>query len=366
MTSRERLKRVFNRQDTDRMPVRIWGVDPMFPRDDWKDLYEWTEKYELDIIRSWHPDKEETTPLPYEIHSEETIIEEKGIKEIRTVIETPLGPLAEIRYQPVDGSPGYVKKHLIEDVSDAKKFLSLPEQKDFPGTDSYFTLEKKTGQRAMLMVGIDEALYAVQRKMGSEKFGYWLYDERDLVRQMVDKEYKNLEALVKHYLSKNIGDCFGWVGPELCIPPLTSVKDFYEFIVGYDKRHIELIHNAGKPVWIHCHGDMKPVLEGFIEMGTDCLNPIEPPPVGSITLAEAKAVCSGRMALEGGVEDGAIDTLKPDAMEALVADVINQGKPGGGFILCPTSSPTTRAKLLPHQIENYRVFVETAVKMRYY
>jgi len=119
-------------------------------------------------------------------------------------------------------------------------------------------------------------------------------------------------------------------------------------------------------VWIHCHGDMSTVLEGFMDMGTDCLNPIEPPPVGRITLKEAKAVCSGKMALEGGVEDAAIDTLKPEAMEELVTDVINQGKPGGGFILCPTASPTMRPKLLPHQIENYRILVETAVKMRYY
>ncbi len=103
-----------------------------------------------------------------------------------------------------------------------------------------------------------------------------------------------------------------------------------------------------------------------MEMGLDCLNPIEPPPVGRITLSEAKAFCAGKMALDGGVEDGAFDTLTPEAMEALVTDVINQGKPGGGFILCPTSSPTTRARLLPHQVENYRVFVETAVKMRYY
>lgn len=366
MTCRERLKRAFKCQDTDRMPVRLWGVDPLFPRDDWKQLYEWTEKYELDIIRSWGPAKEETPPLSYNVHSEETVVGEKGIKEIKTVMETPEGPLTQIHCQPVDGSPGYVTKHFIEDVSDARKYLSLPEQKMFPGADSYFALEEKTGQRAMLMVGIDEAMYAVQRKMGSEKFGYWLYDERALIREMVDKTYKEMESLVKHYLSKNMGDCFGWVGPELCIPPLASVKDFYEFVVGYDKRLIELIHNAGKLVWIHCHGDMLPVLKGFIEMGLDCLNPIEPPPAGRITLKEAKAVCSGKMALDGGVEDGAFDTLKPDAMEKLMADVINQGKPGGGFILCPTSSPTTRPKLLPHQIENYRVFVETAVKMRNY
>jgi len=166
------------------------------------------------------------------------------MKEVKSVMETPEGPLTEISYYPADGSPGYVRKNFIEEISDAKKYLSLPEQKNFPGVESYFALEKRTGGRAMLMLYFDEAMYAVQRMMGSEKFGYWLYDERELIRQMVDKAYKEMEALLKHYLSKNVVDCFGWCGPEVCIPPLASVKDFYEFVVEYDKKLIELIHNA--------------------------------------------------------------------------------------------------------------------------
>jgi len=132
------------------------------------------------------------------------------------------------------------------------------------------------------------------------------------------------------------------------------------------KKIIELIHSENKLVWVHCHGDMKPVLNYFIEMGIDCLNPMEPPPVGKITLKEAKEICKGKMAIDGGIEDGAFDTLKPEEMEKLVEETIAQGKPWYGFILCPTSSPTTYAKLLPRHIENYKVFVETAVKIRDY
>jgi len=88
------LIRVFRCEDIDRMPVRIWGVDPLFPvRKDWKLLYQLTEEYELEIIRSWHPHPEELPDLPYRQITLEKVDEDKNIKEIITTIYTPRGPL---------------------------------------------------------------------------------------------------------------------------------------------------------------------------------------------------------------------------------------------------------------------------------
>jgi len=347
------------------MPIRLWGVDPLTPRDDWKTLYYLTEKYELEMFRHWSPNAEEW-PESRIVRRVEKGPVKNGEQEVRTIWETPKGPLVEVFRSFVDGSPGRHVKYLLETPEDAEKFLSLPEETELPAVDSYLKLKKQTGERALLMVGIDEAMYFVQRLMGSETFGYWLYDHRQLLHEMIGRSFRYLERLVKHYLAHDLGDAYGWVGPELCIPPLASVKDFQEFVVDYDKRLAALIHEAGKLVWIHCHGDMSGVLEGFIELGVDCLNPIEPPPVGKITLGQAKAICAGRMALEGNVEDSAFDCLQPEEMRQLVVETVAQGKPGGGFILCPTSSPTTWAKLPAHAERNYRVFVETAVSLRDY
>ena len=56
---------------------------------------------------------------------------------------------------------------------------------------------------------------------------------------------------MKQALAADIGDCFGWVGPELCIPPLASPAHFREYCFEYDKPLIDLIHDAGKLVWVH-------------------------------------------------------------------------------------------------------------------
>jgi hypothetical protein len=47
---------------------------------------------------------------------------------------------------------------------------------------------------------------------------------------------------------------------------------------------------------------MRPVIRRFVDMGVDVLNPIEPPPMGDICMAEAFARVDDRMGLEGGVE----------------------------------------------------------------
>ena len=366
MNHRERLKRAFKCKETDRMSIRIWGVSPVFPEERYKELVELVIKYDLETIEIWNPKQEEWPPLPYKVKNEEKIYENQKIREIITTIETPKGNLFQIFRQKLDGSPGRVIKHFIEDKKEAEKFLSLPDVNQLPKIDSYFEFEKKVGDRGLILIGIDEAMYAVHRLMGSESFSFFLYDERELLHTMVEKKFKEIEMYVKYILSKKIGDGFGYVGPELCIPPLASLRDFNDFVFNYDKKIIDLIKEGNKLVWVHCHGDMAPVLKSFIEMGVDCLNPVEPPPVSKITLKEMKNICKGKMCLEGGIEDGAFDILKPEEMKTLVEKIVEEAKPGGGFILCPTSSPNTWPVLLPRHIENYRVFVETGVKLRNY
>ncbi len=368
LSSRERLLRVFRREPTDRMPVRIWGIDPMFPssQTSWQPLYEMAEEYSLDVIRNWHPTAEEQDPPLVKYHTERIESDKPDMWLSRTVMETPAGELIQTYYSPKSGHPGRVRKYYIETVEDAKKWLSIPVAQPGVRTDSYFELLRKTGDSAILMVGIGEAMYTVQALMGSETFGFWLMEERELLRELIDQAYQRIANLTKHYLAQDVGDCYGWVGPELCIPPLSSPRDFREFVFDYDKRIIDLIHDAGKLVWIHCHGDMGPVLEDFVEMGVDCLNPIEPPPVGSLTLAEAKEQIAGRMSLDGGVQDGDFYTLEPDEMVRVVEETVEMGKPGGCFILCPTSSPGTVPVLSDKAVANYRAFVETGMRLANY
>ena len=367
MTSRERLKRAFTCQETDRMPVRLWGVDPFVPREDpsWQPLYELCNKHGIDYIRGGPVTMNyEGEALPS--HSEQRDGPRPDIIETETVMETPDGPLTSIFHRNRDGSPGYTFKHFIETVEDAHRWLSIPVRKGTLDPEPFREFAARSGDGGLLQVGIGEAMYRIQALMGSEVFSFWLIEQQALLHDLIDRAYASIEEIVKQALAADLGDCFGYVGPELCIPPLASPAHFREYCIAYDKPLIDMIHDAGKLVWVHCHGDMNPVLEGFIEMGVDCLNPIEPPPTGKLTLTEAKQRCAGRMCLDGGIQNGDFQLLTPRQMVERTEQVIAEGKPGGGFILCPTSDPGTWPTLSDRIIENHVAFIETAMRLAAY
>ncbi len=91
-------------------------------------------------------------------------------------------------------------------------------------------------------------------------------------------------------------------GEEYLVPPLHGPTDFCDFNVRYDKPIIDLIHDAGGRVHIHCHGSVKRVMAGFLDMEVDVLHPFEAPPMGDITPAEAKEVIRGRVCYEGNIQ----------------------------------------------------------------
>ena len=349
------------------MPVRLWGVDPFVPRGDetWKPLYALCEKWGIDYIRNGPVTMTyDGEDLPSS--SEERESSKVGMREHTTTLQTPAGPITQMYYQPVNGSPGYVAKHYIESLEDARRWLSIPVRKGTLDPAPYREFVAQSGEGGLRMIGIGEAMYSVQAMIGSEVFGFWLMEEKGLLHELIGRAYAGIQDTVKQCLAADMGDAYGYVGPELCIPPLAAPAHFREFCFAYDKPLHDLIHDAGKLVWVHCHGDMNPVLEDFVEMGVDCLNPIEPPPIGKLTLTEAKQRCGGRMCLDGGIQNGDFQLLTPAQMVRRTEEVIAQGKPGGGFILCPTSDPGTWVTLSERIIENHVAFVETAMRLAEY
>jgi hypothetical protein len=261
------------------------------------------------------------------------------------------------------GKPGYVKKHYIETVDDAKKFLSIPYVPITPEVEKFFELERKIGDQAPVLVGVSgDPMYTINAIMGSEVFALFTMEHRELLHEMVSEMARRWYDVHKMLLAKKVGPLFGYVGPELCIPPLQSPRDFHEFVVRYCKPLSDMIHDAGGLVWVHCHGRTGKLLEGFMEMGVDCLNPLEPPPMGDVDLGEAKLRTAGRMALEGNVEIGDFQLLSHKEFEAECIRCMTQGKPGGGFLYCPTSSPTHWPELDKHILRNYEIYVDVGLR----
>jgi hypothetical protein len=358
LSSRERLARVFRGEPVDRVPIRLWGAGTgRADNPAWQPLNDLVDQYELDLISEWNP----AWALWPDFHLTHREIGDAEWYEELGVIDTPAGPLSYIFLLNHLGKPGYMKKHPIETVEDARRWLSLPMQ-PMPPTETYAQRVAETGDRGITMTVLYEPAGVINHAMGSELWGIWLYEERELLHALVSQAAERVTALTDHLIAQGVRGYFGWAGPEMCIPPLASPTDFTDFVVRYDQPLIARIHDADGQCWVHCHGDMEPVLEGFADMGVDCLQPIEPPPIGKLTLAEVKRRVGARMTLEGGVQSGDFELHSPDEVAATVETVMAMGKPGGRFILGPSSSQQQWPDLSPQIAHNYRVFVETALR----
>ncbi len=233
LTSRERLTRVLTGQALDRVPIRLWGVDPLAPAEwpSWQFLSDMVYTLELDTFFGWSG---EWPAGEMEISRETRDTANPEWYEEITTYHTPAGDISTIFTHNRLGKPGYVKKHLIESLDDAQCWLSMPDG-GLPDTGSFAARVAQVGERGLVMAGLGEAMYAVNDTMGSELWGLWLYDERELIHEMVAKAARREYALAKHYLEHGVGPLFGWVGPELCIPPLASPADFDDFVPRYDQ-----------------------------------------------------------------------------------------------------------------------------------
>jgi hypothetical protein len=288
-----------------------------------------------------------------------------GYRERHEVCRTPLGDLYSIRAYSPEHLPGMTLKYPIESVDDARKFLSIPYEPmgdDILKPEDFFARDKALGERGIMIAQIDfEPIYAVQMLMGSELFAVWLLEERDLIRELVECLAERVVDRVQYMLDRGIGPVFGYYGPEVCIPPLARPQDFQEFVVEVDKRFIRLLKEAGCLLWVHCHGKMGPVIKGFMEMGVNCLNPIEPPPMGDLTLREVRSIVENRMCLEGNIEADDLHRAPAEHIRRLVQQAVEEGR-GGGFILCPTSGFMEWPFATERLVDNYLTYIEAGLE----
>ena len=278
-----------------------------------------------------------------------------------TTWHTPEGDLREVFLKNTRKKPGYHKEYLLKEPADLKKLMSLP-YAPFPfSPDNYRTTDRATGDTGVPLFHIDHAMYAAQRLIGSENFALWSLEASDLLLEAMQLFSLRLRAHVQAAIEAGIHGIYGWVGPEHCIPPLMSPAAFDNYVTALDKPLIELIHNAGGRVWVHCHGKMRPVLQRFVDMGVDVLNPIEPPPMGDMTVAQAFGIVGDCMGLEGGIETHDFMLGSKEPLRALIHSNLDAGR-GRRFILGPSSGYMESVTPSANEIANWLFYIEEALR----
>ncbi len=137
-------------------------------------------------------------------------------------------------------------------------------------------------------------------------------------------------------------------------------RPYYErFVLPFERRLVAAVKAARPdlPVYTHTCGAIGDRLDLMEATGLDGIDTLDPPPLGTVELADAKRRLGGRVFLKGNV-DSVNTLLDPDAAacEAAMRKTLAAGKPGGGYIFSTACSVAPRVE--PERLMKFRELAE--------
>jgi len=174
-------------------------------------------------------------------------------------------------------------------------------------------------EKSYMLVGMENVMCAFFTEPGAV---------RDMLHRIMDFQL----GIAKHYAAAGVevvalGDDLG-----MQTGPLLSLELVREFLVPEYRRLFEFHRSRGTLVTFHSCGHVMHLLETFIELGVDVLNPIQ---ATANDLPEIRRVTQGRMALSGAVNSDVIMDGPPERITRLVRRRLWQLGRKGGYICGP-------------------------------
>lgn len=365
MTSRERMMAAFRIEAPDHFPMHVRGVRAW--DDQWCETRHGSYQPIIEAVRE-HGDYQVGFGLgggrflSAAQPDTEVETEEAGDWVLqRTTIHTPAGELTAVRKNSTRGLPGLEVEYYVRTLDDLEKVLSVPYEPVRPDLSRFFELDEQIGPDGIVMCSIPTPISQIVNLTGSDRLAVWSITDRARINEMAEVFLQRTLDMLDHAIEMGVGPIFNSLGEEYMTPPLAGPKDFREFVVKPGIAIRDRLRNAGMLRHIHCHGPLNDILEDFVELGANCLHPVEGPPLGDVPFEEAKRRIGDRVCLEGNIQIGDLYHDPTDMLVEKVKRTIDAGAPGGGFILCPTASPHT-AELTPLTVKNYLAMIETAVE----
>lgn len=361
MTGRERLLACLRGQIPDRVPISTYELVP-WNEEDWASR-EPSYRRLMDVIRR-ETDGLYMVGIPLRNRAERKSVRtwREGDTAYReTTLHTPRGDLRAVHAEKDGIHTVWCLDHFLKDDADIDRWLSQPFDLEPPDPAGIRVARERLGVAGIPLVSVDDPICLAAELFEFGEFTVQATTNLARIRRLLDAIHEQQMAHLRAILGGGVEETlFRICGPEYATPPHLPPHLFDILVAPYLRRIVAAIHEAGAFARVHSHGRIAKVLDAIAAAEPDALDPLEPPPDGDLSLADAKRRVGHRMALMGNIELHWLEGLSSDELERRVRQTMEDGKPGGRFVIMPTAAPIN-VPLSPRTEENYIRFIETAL-----
>ena len=375
MSSRERVLKVINHQEPDRIPIDISAVDEVM--DALIDYYgiETGEEQETRLYMGT-----DGRVFERKRHEAQLLLLEKLHVDFRWAWAPYIVP--ELKTYP-DGSRdglfgikrgglffGYALEHPLKEARSVEEIEAYP-WKEYANVDHYDYDQFEQECREFHDMGY--AVYGgpwapiafwAMDLMGMDTLMMAMYDNPEVVAALVGKiaDFYYKQAEIMFQKGKGYIDIF-FMGDDYGVQCglMMSRKLWKKFFAPHLERLWKLAKSYGLKVQLHSCGSVRELIPDFLEMGLDILDPIQVRAQG-MNPAELKKDYGHRLSFHGSMDTqetlpfGSELDVKNEVLERL-----RTMAPGGGFILSPSQHLLTEIPL-----RNIVTMYETAYEYGFY
>jgi hypothetical protein len=303
--------------------------------------------------------------------------DEQGNTIITSEIQTPKGPLTIATGQNPAAQTVWTVKYPVESLDDIDKIRSLPwelpkglappngdnltwarpmpwELPSDADSNSPHTSDPAIRERCIVRAEVSSPFVCVAGMMPFQTFLELCVTELDLLLELSEECMQRTLRVLDVLLAEESVDYVFIGGCEWLTPPMGSPRLYEQLVQPLEAPIITRAHESGAVVHVHSHGKVRSTLELAVQRGADFFEPVEPPPDGDITFAEAKALVRGRMTLGGNIEARIIEMGDASDVEQVVRSTFSGGKER--MVLKTTSEPI--GTLTPRMVSNYHRLVD--------
>jgi len=245
--------------------------------------------------------------------------------------------------------------HLIKTVQDWRKYKDRLKPSPERYSEECREIYKRGGSSgAFSFIHAWEPVWFVMHLIGYDKALMAVADSPEFIREIMADYTAFLKAQIEVTESEGVTLDGLWLNADICYGNgmIFSPEFYKEVVAPYDQVFADLCKERDIPLFLHCCGRVTELIPLLIEVGYDCLHPLEARAGNDIR--ELKKLYGDRMTFIGNI---AVETLgsSKESIEEEIKAKIPVAMQGGGYIFGSDHSVPPSVTL-----ENYKYAVECA------